>query len=183
MLFVRTFVSTKDSVKLHLWIPRGEELSMEAEIGNLAINYNIDIKQFKEDMGIKGYLNPRTHFRSLPRRTTFRSRSSSGTSATSALSTAGSPSWARRVLERTRRRTAVTTLIGIVLLCFLSLLTGYGFAGLRRRDQMIVYNVYLLQMVIPTVLIIIPQFLLVQTLIGLVPGSDLAGVGVHWSPS
>ena len=45
VLFVRTFVSTKDSVQLHLWIPHNEELSMDAEIGNLAVNYNIDIKK------------------------------------------------------------------------------------------------------------------------------------------
>jgi raffinose/stachyose/melibiose transport system permease protein len=56
------------------------------------------------------------------------------------------------------------------------MLTGYGLAGLRRRDQMVVYNVYLLQMVIPTVLIIIPQFLMIQALIKLVPGSDKPGM-------
>jgi raffinose/stachyose/melibiose transport system permease protein len=55
------------------------------------------------------------------------------------------------------------------------LLTGYALAGLRRRDQMVVYNIYLLQMVIPTVLIIIPQFILIQRLIGLVPGSAQPG--------
>ena len=41
---------------------------------------------------------------------------------------------------------------------------------------MVVYNVYLLQMVIPTVLIIIPQFLMIQALIKLVPGSDKPGM-------
>jgi len=59
ILFIRTFVSTKDSTELHLWIPRSEDLSMDAEIGNLAVNYNIDIKKLKDDLGIKGYLNPR----------------------------------------------------------------------------------------------------------------------------
>ena len=46
ILFVRTFVSTKDSTELHLWIPRGTDLSMETEIGNLAVNYNIDLRKF-----------------------------------------------------------------------------------------------------------------------------------------
>ena len=31
-------------------------------------------------------------------------------------------------------RTALTTMIGIALLCLLSMFTGYGLAGLRRRD-------------------------------------------------
>jgi raffinose/stachyose/melibiose transport system permease protein len=175
VLFVRTFVSTKDSVRLHLWIPRGEELSMAAEIGNLAINYNIDIKQFKQDMGIKGYLNPRDSLQVISEKNDipieeFQRYFSNFGTFNGWITLLG-----RAEYWNALARTASTTLIGIVLLCFLSLLTGYGLAGLRRRDQMIVYNVYLLQMVIPTVLIIIPQFLLVQTLIGLVPGSDQPG--------
>ena len=102
-----------------------------------------------------------SHSWSLPGRTTFPSNDSSSYFRSFGtfngwITLLGAP-----ILDALGR-TAATTLIGIVLLSFLSMLTGYGLAGLRRRDQMIVYNVYLLQMVIPTVLIIIPQFLLVQ---------------------
>ena len=41
---------------------------------------------------------------------------------------------------------------------------------------MFIYNLYLLQMVIPAVLIIIPQFLMVQWLVNRVPGADQPGV-------
>jgi ABC-type glycerol-3-phosphate transport system permease component len=175
VLFVRTFVSTKDSVNLHLWIPRGEELSMEAEVGNLAINYNIDIKQLKADMGIKGYLNPRDSLRVIAERNNIPIERFQKYFANFGTFNGWITLLGRAEYWNALARTAATTLIGIVLLIFLSMLTGYGLAGLRRRDQMIVYNVYLLQMVIPTVLIIIPQFLLVQTLIRLVPGSDHPG--------
>jgi ABC-type glycerol-3-phosphate transport system permease component len=67
-------------------------------------------------------------------------------------------------------RTLIVTVISLVLLIFLSILTGYGLAGLRRRYQMAVYNVYLLQMVIPAMLILLPQYLLIQWFYNLIPG-------------
>ena len=42
-----------------------------------------------------------------------------------------------------------------------SIFTGYGLAGCGG-DQMFVYNLYLLQMVIPAMLILLPQFLIIQ---------------------
>jgi raffinose/stachyose/melibiose transport system permease protein len=175
ILFVRTFVSTKDATALHLWIPRGEDLSMEAEIGNLAVNYNIDIKKLKEEMGIKGYVNPRDTLAEIARENDvpierFQRYFRNFGTFNGWITLLGRDDYWKAL-----GRTTVTTLIGIALLCFLSMLTGYGLAGLHRRDQMIVYNVYLLQMVIPTVLIIIPQFILVQKLLGLVPGSGQPG--------
>ena len=149
---------------------------MEAEIGNLAVNYNIDIKKLKADLGIKGYLNPRQSLaviaekNNIPIERFERYFRGFGTFNGWITLLGRDDYW------KALGRTAVTTVLGIALLCFLSMLTGYGLAGLRRRDQMVVYNVYLLQMVIPTVLIIIPQFLLIQALISLVPGSDKPGM-------
>jgi len=57
----------------------------------------------------------------------------------------------------------------------LGIMTGYGLAGLRRKDQMFIYSLYLLQMVIPAMLIIIPQFLIVKTIMSLIPGTDQPG--------
>ena len=45
-------------------------------------------------------------------------------------------------------RTLIVSVVSLVLSVALSILTGYGLAGLRRKDQMFVYNIYLLQMVI-----------------------------------
>ena len=100
ILFVRTFVSTKDSIDLHLWIPRGEELSMDAEIGNLAVNYNVDIKKLKTDLGIKGYLNPRDSLKVIAEKNNVPIESSKTILPTSAPSTAGSPSWAGQTTGR-----------------------------------------------------------------------------------
>lgn len=175
ILFVRTFVSTKEATSLHLWIPRGEALNMQAEIGNLAVNYNIDIKKFKDDMGIKGYLDPRQSLAAIaesykvPPEKIQRYFGNFGT-FNGWITLLGRVDYWKALA-----RTTLTTLIGITLLCLLSLLTGYALAGLRRRDQMVVYNVYLLSMVIPTVMIIIPQFVLVQMTLGLIPGTATPG--------
>jgi ABC-type glycerol-3-phosphate transport system permease component len=66
-------------------------------------------------------------------------------------------------------RTLIVTVVSVTLLIFLSILTGYGLAGLRRRYQMVVYNTYLLQMVIPAMLILLPQFMMIQWFYKLIP--------------
>jgi ABC-type glycerol-3-phosphate transport system permease component len=175
VLFIRTFVSTKDSINLHLWIPRGEDLSMDAEIGNLAINYNVDIKKLKTELGIKGYLNPRDSLKVISEKHNIPLEEFQKYFANFGTFNGWITLLGRADYWKALGRTTITTIISIVLLCFLSMLTGYGLSGLRRRDQMVVYNVYLLQMVIPTVLIIIPQFLMIQALIKLVPGADQPG--------
>ena len=48
VLFIRSFVPTKESSDLHLWIPKAQEVNMDAEIGNLAVFYNLDLKDLKE---------------------------------------------------------------------------------------------------------------------------------------
>lgn len=175
ILFVRTFVSTKDSTELHLWIPRGTDLSMETEIGNLAVNYNIDLRKFKDDLGIKGYLNPRTTLNQISQDHDVPIERIEAYFANFGTYNGWITLLGRRDYWLALGRTTITTTVGIVLLCFLSMLTGYALAGLRRRDQMVVYNIYLLQMVIPTVMIIIPQFLLVQRIMALIPGTDQPG--------
>jgi ABC-type glycerol-3-phosphate transport system permease component len=175
-LFVRSFVSTKDSAELHLWIPDPDDVSMDAEVGNLAVFYNLDLTGLKEAMGI-----PVTDF--LMARTTLREVSEQydipeqdiidffdGFYANNGWITLlqgrlqGTTFWAAL------GRTLLVAALSMTLLIILSIFTGYGLAGLRRRDQMFVYNLYLLQMVIPIMLIILPQYQLLQWIFQLFPG-------------
>ncbi|MFW6180949.1 MAG: carbohydrate ABC transporter permease, partial [Spirochaetota bacterium] len=73
-------------------------------------------------------------------------------------------------------RTFVVTIVSCICIVVLSIFTGYGLAGLKRRDQMCVYNIYLLQMVIPAMLILLPQYQLVQWIAGLIPGFRRPGM-------
>ncbi len=72
-------------------------------------------------------------------------------------------------------RTVLVTAVSLVLVVGLSISTGYGLAGLRRKDQMAVYNLYLLQMVIPVMLILLPQYQLFQYIYRLFPGYEAQG--------
>jgi len=62
IMFVNSFVNTKDASDLNLWIPEAEELSLNAQIGNLSVFYDLDMSKFKEDMGIppESFLMSRT---------------------------------------------------------------------------------------------------------------------------
>ena len=176
VLFVRTFVSSKEAGTLHLWLPREEDITLDAGLGNLGVQYNLDIKQVKKDLGIKGYVNPQATLReiaeqfNIPPETIQDYFRGYGTyNGWINLLLRGPAYWYALA------RTLVITAASLAGLCVLSIMTGYGLRGLRRGDQMFVYNLYILQMVIPAMLIIIPQFLIVQTLQRLIPGTEQPG--------
>ena len=78
-------------------------------------------------------------------------------------------------------RTLLITMLSLAGMIVLGIFTGYGLSPLKRRDQMFIYGLYLLQMVIPAMLIIIPQFLIVKSIMGLIPNSDQPGVARYVS--
>jgi multiple sugar transport system permease protein len=180
-LFVRSFVSTRDAAQLHLWIPEAAEVSMDMQVGNLGVFYNLDMAVIKDAFGI-----PQTEF--LMARTTLRQVAEkynipeerirdyfegfytfNGWRTLLTGSLYGTTFWAAL------GRTLLITVISLTLAILLSIFTGYGLSGLRRRDQMFVYNIYLLQMVIPAMLILLPQFLIFQWFFRLFPGYNEPG--------
>jgi len=176
VLFVRSFVSSKEAGTLHLWIPPREDVTLDAGIGNLGVQYNLDIKKVKEDLGIKGYVNPQATLgqiaeeHNIPPERMQQYFAGYGTyNGWINLLIRGPHYW------HALARTLVITAASVLGVNLLGIMTGYGLAGLRRRDQMVIYNLYILQMVIPPMLIIIPQFLIVKTLQGLIPGTDAPG--------
>jgi len=174
-LFVRSFVPTKESADLHLWLPEVQEVSMEAQVGNLAVFYDLDLTDMKEALGI-----PKTEF--LMARTTLAEVAQeydipqteiekffagfyryNGWNTLLFGDLYGTSFWGALF------RTLLITVVSLVILITLSIFTGYGLAGLRRRDQMAVYNIYLLQMVIPAMLILLPQYQLLQWIFNIFP--------------
>jgi ABC-type glycerol-3-phosphate transport system permease component len=185
-LFVRSFVPTKESAELHLWLPEVEEVSMSAEVGNLAVFYDLDLTDMKEALGI-----PPTEF--LMARTTLQEvveeydipeeemkKFFAGFYRYNGWNTLllgdlyGTTFWGAL------GRTLLITVVSLAVLIVLSIFTGHGLAGLRRRDQMAVYNIYLLQMVIPTMLILLPQYQLFQWIFNAFPSYDEKGV-LRWA--
>jgi len=180
-LFIRSFVSTRDASDLHLWIPKARDVPMEAEVGNLSVFYNLDLRDLKDKLGI-----PQTEV--LMSRTTLRELSQQYNIPEEKITSFfkgfytfnGWTTLLRTELQGTRFwaalfRTVLVTASSLLLMTILSIFTGYGLAGLRRKDQMAVYNLYLLQMVIPIMLIILPQYQLFQYIFKLVPGYATQG--------
>lgn len=174
-LFVRSFVATKDASELHLWIPEAREVPMEAEVGNLSVFYQLDLRDLKRALGIpeNEYLMARMTLAELAEQYNIPEQeirdffegfyTYNGWMTLLREELQGTTFWAALL------RTVLITGFSLALLTVLSIFTGYGLAGLRRRDQMAVYNLYLLQMVIPVMLIILPQYQLFQYIFSLVP--------------
>ncbi len=177
MLFVRTCVGTKDATDLHLWIPPSEEVNLDAEVGNLSVFYNLDLKEFKQDLGLPptAYIPPRTTLSQLAEQydiPTDRMKeyfAHFGTFNGWIVLFKGGKIWPPLL------RTLLVTAVSVVGVNVLSICTGYALRGLRDRDQMIMYNLFLLQAVVPPMLIILPQFIIVQWLLGFVPTYDTPG--------
>jgi len=181
-LIIRSFVPTKESADLHLWLPETEEVSMDAQVGNLSVFYNLDLRVLKDALGIPQteFLMARTSLRQIAEQydvpeqeikdffAGFYTYNGWKTLLTGELY--GTSFWGALL------RTLIVTVVSLTLLIFLSILTGYGLAGLRRRFQMVVYNTYLLQMVIPAMLILLPQYLMIQWFYKLIPAYADEGV-------
>jgi raffinose/stachyose/melibiose transport system permease protein len=186
VLFVRSFVPTKESADLHLWLPDVQEVSMEAEVGNLAVFYDLDTRDLKDALGIPQteFLMARTKLREVAEEYNIPEEKFKDFFAgfyryngwnTLILGDLYGTSFWEALL-----RTLLITVVSLVLLITLSIFTGYGLAGLRRRDQMAVYNIYLLQMVIPAMLILLPQYQLMQWIFNLFPSYAVQGSPVRW---
>jgi ABC-type glycerol-3-phosphate transport system permease component len=180
-LFIRSFVPTKESTDLHLWIPETEDVNLDAEVGNLAVFYDLDLADFREALGIPAteFLMARTTLRevaedyNIPEEEItaffdgFYTNNGWNTILTGTLQS--TTFWGALI------KTLIVTIISLTLLILLSIMTGYGLKGLKRNYQMAVYNIYLLQMVIPIMLILLPQYLMFQWFFKLIPGYENVG--------
>ena len=166
-LFVRSFVPTSESAKLHMWIPQTQEVSMNAVIGNLSTYYNLDMTEFKKSMDIKGYIDPQLTLMELGKKYDI-SVEKLQSYFNSFYITNG---W-RIILSGGKFFTATlrTIIIGaasILLGSLLSLATGSVLARFRKKWHMRIYNTYLLQTIIPITMIMLPLYMIVNNILNL----------------
>lgn len=177
VLIVRTFVGTAEATDPHLWPPPAEEIGLGAELGNLAVFYDLDIRQVKRDLGIPAteYVSPRTKLRTIARQYDISPQRMRTYFAPFTRYSGWVALFSRGTIWRPLVRTIVITVLSLIGVNLLSVGTAYGLAGLRRKDQTFIYHLYLLHMVIPPMLIILPQFIIVQWLLAFLPGYQRAG--------
>lgn len=160
-LFVRSFVSTKDSTELHLWIPPAGEISMDSKFGNIATFYKIDITQFKADMGIQGYINA-----SLTLREIAATQNVPEQRIKSYLQNYITFNGIYTIYNGGRLfihllGTVFVVVVSITVGGFLGLATGSVLAGFRKRWHVWVYYLYLFQIAISPIVIILPVYLII----------------------
>ena len=178
-LLVRSFVSTQDSGDLHLWIPTAREVDLNSEVGNLQVFYKLDSKAMKLAFGIptNKAIMARTTLRELMDKYNIPEQKVrdyfAGFYTFNGWWTLLGAELQHTSFWAALGRTLLVAFVSLGLLIVLSIFTGYGLAGLRRRDQMGVYNLYLLQMVIPVMLILLPQYQMFQWFFKLFPGFDV----------
>ncbi len=176
-LFIRTFVGTKHSTDLWLVPPPMEEASMDYQWGNLSVFYNLDLGKVKEDLGIPedAYIQARWTLSrvaeeyNIPEQRIIDYFTPYSVYSGWIILFSDSDFWPALL------RTLIVTGLSLIGLNFLSMLTGFGLAGLKRRDQVFVFNLYLLSAVIPVMMILLPQYVIVQWLLKLIPGYENSG--------
>jgi raffinose/stachyose/melibiose transport system permease protein len=159
-----------------------EEASLKYQWGNLSVFYNLDLDKVKEDLGIPqdAYIQARWTLERIAKEYDIpEQRIVDYFTPYSVYS-----GWI--VLLNDDKfwpalfRTVLITVLSLIGLNLLSILTGFGLAGLRRRDQVIVYNIYLLSAVIPIMMILLPQYMIVQWLLNLIPGYAVSGSSTRY---
>lgn len=166
-LFVRSFVPTKDSTRLYLWIPQPEEISMDSQFGNLATFYKIDISHFKREMGITGYINSSLTLKEVA--TDFnlpedkvKAYYQSYITYNGIYSIFAAGKFFNHIFG-----TVFVAVVSIVVGGFLGLATGSALAGFRKRWHLWVYYLYLLQISIAPIMIILPTYLIMTRVLNL----------------
>ncbi|MBE2225216.1 MAG: carbohydrate ABC transporter permease [Anaerolineae bacterium] len=177
VLFVRTFVGTKHSTDLWLWPPPVEEASLDYQWGNLSVFYNLDFDKVKEDLGIPGdaFIQTRWTLQRIAEEYDIPEQRIQDYFTPYSVFSGWIVLFGDNKFFPALFRTILITALSLVGLNLLSILTGFGLAGLKRLDQKIVFNIYLLSAVIPFMMILLPQYMIVQWLLNLIPGYDVSG--------
>ena len=176
-LFIRTFVGTKNATELWLLPPPMEDASMQYQWGSLSVFYNLDMNRVKADLGIPkdAYIQPRWTLQTVAKEYNIPEQKIQDYFTPYSVFSGWIVLFSDSKFWPALFRTILITTLSIVGLNLLSICTGFGLAGLRRKDQVIVFNFYLLSAVIPVMMILLPQYMIVQWLLKLIPGYDVSG--------
>ena len=177
VLLVRSFVGTKHATDLWLWPPPMEEASLEYQWGNLSVFYNLDFDKVKNDLGIPqdAYIQARWTLERVAQEYGISEQKVQDYFTPYSVYSGWIVLFTDHKFWPALFRTILITTLSLAGLNLLSILTGFGLAGLRRKDQIFVYNLYLLSAVIPVMMILLPQYMTIQWLLKLIPGYDVSG--------
>lgn len=165
-LVVRSFTPTLDATEFHLTPPERRDLSVKARLGNLATINNIDLAALQAEFGVQGYVNPQLTLAQFADKYDL---------SQDDLVTYLEPQVQYNGIYTVLAKGYMVSLFGTVFVSgmavliggFLGIMTGTALAGFRFRWQLPVYNLYLLNMIIPPMMVILPQYLIMTRYLGL----------------
>jgi ABC-type glycerol-3-phosphate transport system permease component len=172
-LAIRSIVPTAKASQLHVWFPALEDFDMESGYGNTATFYNLRIEEFKSRMGIGDeYISPNETFAGIAEKY--------GVPKEKILRYMNPyvkyNGWLTILTDsRFPRSMLATTLITAASLAtggFLSTATASVLAGFRQRWHLTVFRTYMLSMIIPPIMIILPLYIIM--------GKGLNLAGTYW---
>lgn len=165
-LAIRSFVPTSESAKLHVWLPKTQEVSMNAVIGNLSTYYNLDMQKFKSEMEITGYLNPQYTLADISENYDVPTEKLQKYFESFYLFNGWKIILTGGKFLFATLRTIFIVVSSILLGALLGLSTGSVLARFKKRWHMYVYNTFMLQMIIPLTMIMLPLYLIVTKILG-----------------
>ena len=177
ILLVRSFTPTIQSTRLHYWIPPRRAISMNARLGDLATIYNVDIRKFRNQMGIKGYVNPQYNLTRIAKKYKIPEQKIKDY-LRPFIHYNGIYSILESGFIRSLVGTIVVTACSVLAGGFLGIMTGTALAGFRRPWHLFIYNSYLLNMIIPPMMVILPQYIIMNRVLDL-QDSYLALILLH----
>jgi multiple sugar transport system permease protein len=163
-LFIRSFVPTVESTKFYGWIPRNKEFDLNSRFGNMATFYNLNLTKFKKDMGISGIIDMNFTLREVAEKYAIPGERMRSYFQPYYLLNGWYNVLSSNDFYKSFIATTLVTLISIILGTILGSATGFGLCRFRRRWQTAVYTLYLLQMVVPGVITMLPSYIIVRTL-------------------
>lgn len=165
-LVVRSFTPTMDATEFHMLPPERRDLSNKARLGNLATINNIDLAALQKAFGVTGYVNPQLTLSQFAERYGI---------PEDELIAYLEPQVQYNGIYTVLRKGYFTSLFGTVFVAgmavvlggLLGIMTGTALAGFRHNWQLPVYNLYLLNMIIPPMMVILPQYFILNRILGL----------------
>jgi ABC-type glycerol-3-phosphate transport system permease component len=166
-LFIRSFVPTRESTKLHMWIPEIEGASLDAGFGNMCAYYNLNPDQFKQEMGIDDYVSPGNTFRDISKKYNIPEEKILNYLNPFVRFNGWYVIIKNKIFYHSLTATVLLTIASIFIGALFSIATGSVLAGFRKKWHMFVYNSYLVQMIIPSIMIMLPLYLIINKYLNL----------------
>jgi ABC-type glycerol-3-phosphate transport system permease component len=167
-LVIRAFVPTIMATKLHLWVPETEGMfSLDAQYGNLSYYYRFNTEKFKKTFGLRGYIASTMTFREIAEQYGIEEER-----IIEYMNPRVKFSGWLAVLEDDRfvaaiLRNVLVTCASIAFGGLLGIATGSVLARFRKRWHVWTYNTYLVSLIIPGPMVIIPTYIIVARVLGL----------------